>query len=177
MEITELVNWGMVLGTFFIHIAFVILFIFWVSGKKDFFVFKILKEKGMLVAYLLSLAGMLGSLFYSEIIGYAPCVLCWYQRIFMYSNVFILGLALYKNGDKNVIPYAQILTVIGFIISVYHNTLFLPFMRSANDTCSPFSNVSCTENYFTALGYINIPVIALTSFMAIFALLKFASKK
>lgn len=177
MQITELVDWGMILGTLFIHISFIILLVLWFSGKKDFFVFKILKEKGMLLAYLLALAGMLGSLFYSEIIGYAPCVLCWYQRIFMYSNVFILGFALYKNGDKHVIPYAQILTIVGAVISVYHNALFFPFMKNTNTTCSPFSNVSCTENYFTAFGYINIPVIALTSFIAIFLLLKFANKK
>jgi disulfide bond formation protein DsbB len=177
MSLTELVNWGMILGTLFIHISFVVLLFVWFSGKKDFFVFRILRQKGMLLAYLLSLAGMLGSLYYSEIAGYAPCVLCWYQRIFMYANVFILGFALYRGEDKSVIPYAQILTVVGGLISVYHNALFLPMFQKVNTTCSPFSNVSCTEEYFTALGYINIPVIALTSFVAIFILLRFASKK
>lgn len=177
MQIIELVNWGMILGTLFIHISFVALLFIWWAGKKDFFVFNLLKQKGMMLAYLLSIAGLLGSLYYSEIAGYAPCVLCWYQRIFMYSNVFILGLALYKGGDKSVIPYATILAVVGGLISVYHNALFLPIFKNANTTCSPFSNVSCTEDYFTALGYINIPVIALTSFVAIIILLKFASKK
>lgn len=177
MQITELVNWGMILGTFFIHISFVVLLIVWFSGKKDFFVFDFLKNRGMMLAYLLSIAGLFGSLYYSEIVGYAPCVLCWYQRIFMYSNVFVLGLALYKGGDKNVIPYASILALIGGIVSVYHNALFLPAFQNTSSTCSPFSNVSCTEEYFTALGYINIPIIALTTFVTIIVLLKFANKK
>ena len=177
MQLTELVNWGMILGTFFIHIVFVLLIIFKLIKKDNNFLYKIFREKGVLIAYLLSLAGMLGSLYYSEIAGYAPCVLCWYQRIFMYANVFILGFAIYRGGDKSVIPYAQILAVVGGLVSVYHNALFLPIFKNTNTTCSPFSNVSCTEEYFTALGYINIPVIALTSFIAIFILLKFASKK
>ncbi len=177
MELTEIVNWSMILGTLFIHIAIIILGIIWLAGKKDFFVFNFLKQKGMLLAYLLSLAGMLGSLYYSEIAGYAPCVLCWYQRIFMYATVFILGLAIFRGGDKSVLPYAKILIVVGGLISVYHNALFLPMFRSVDTTCSPFSNVSCTENYFTAFGYINIPSIALTSFVALFILLKFAGRK
>jgi disulfide bond formation protein DsbB len=177
MQITDLFNWGMILGTVFIHISFVVLLIIWFSGKKDFFIFDILKKKGMMLAYLFSIVGLIGSLYYSEIVGYAPCVLCWYQRIFMYSNVFVLGLALYKGGDKNVIPYAIILAVMGGIVSLYHNALFLPAFQNKNTTCSPFSNVSCTEEYFTALGYVNIPVIAITSFIAIIILLKFANKK
>lgn len=177
MQLIELVNWSMILGTFFIHILTIVLLIVWFSGKKDFFVFKILRDRGMMLAYLLSIAGLLGSLYYSEIVGYAPCVLCWYQRIFMYSNVFILGLALYKGGDKSVIPYAKILAIVGGLIAVYHNALFLPALKNTNTTCSPFSNVSCTENYFIALGYINIPVIALTSFVVIVILLNFANKK
>jgi disulfide bond formation protein DsbB len=177
MQLVEIINWSMILGTLFIHILFVFLILYWFFGKKDFFIFKILKNKGLMIAYLLSLAGMFGSLYYSEIAGYAPCVLCWYQRIFMYANVFILGLALYKGGDKNVIPYAMILSVVGGLVAVYHNLLFLPPFKNKDATCSPFSNVSCTENYFTALGYINIPLIAITTFVAIIILLKFSNKK
>lgn len=177
MQLTELVNWGMILGALFIHIIFVVVIILKLAKKGDNFLLKVFREKGLLIAYLLSLAGMLGSLYYSEVVGYAPCVLCWWQRIFVYSNVFILGLALYKGGDKSVIPYAQILAVVGSFISIYHNALFLPMFKNVDPTCSPFSNVSCTENYFTALGYINIPVIALTTFIATFILLKYAAKK
>lgn len=177
MTFFELVNWSMILGTFFIHICAVVLLICWFSRKRDFFVFKILRDRGMMFAYLLSIGGLLGSLYYSEIVGYTPCVLCWYQRIFMYSNVFVLGLALYKGGDKNVIPYAKILAIMGGLVSVYHNSLFLPMFKNVNTTCSPFSHISCTEVYFTALGYINIPVIALTTFATIIILLSFANKK
>lgn len=177
MSLTELVNWGMILGTVFFHIFFIVLLVGTIVRKEKCFLSKILKEKGMILAYFLSLAGMFGSLYYSEIAGYAPCVLCWYQRIFMYANVFILGLAIYRGEDKSVIPYAKLLTVVGGLISIYHNALFLSVFKSTNTTCSPFSNVSCTEEYFTALGYVNIPVIALTTFVAIYIFLSFANKK
>ncbi len=177
MQITELISWSMILGTLFLHVAGIILALLWFFGKRDLFVFRILKNNGMMLAYFLSVIGLLGSLYYSEIVGYAPCVLCWYQRIFVYSNVFVLGLALYRGGDKSIIPYAKFLAIVGGSISVYHNALFTPFFKNVSTACSPFSNVSCTEDYFTAFGYINIPVIALTSFVATIIFLNFANKK
>ena len=32
------------------------------------------------LAFLISLFSLLGSLFFSEVLGFQPCVLCWYQR-------------------------------------------------------------------------------------------------
>lgn len=175
MEILEIVNWSMSLGALGLQIIIIFSIIMWFSGKKDFFIFNLLKDKGMVFAYSISLLGILGSLYYSDVVGFAPCVLCWYQRIFMYPQVFILGLAIYKGGDKNVIPYAIILSVVGMLISVYHN--FLQFIPHASQTCSIFSTVSCTEDYFTVLGYLNIPSITLTAFVAMIFSLIFANKK
>ena len=49
---------------------------------------------GMLLAFLVAVASLVLSLFYSDYIGYEPCKLCWYQRIFIYPQVIILGMAL-----------------------------------------------------------------------------------
>ena len=41
------------------------------------------------LAWLIATLATLGALFMSEIMGLAPCVLCWYQRIFMFPLVII----------------------------------------------------------------------------------------
>ena len=130
-------------------------------------------KRGVLFAYLLALTGMIGSLFYSEIALFTPCVLCWYQRIFVYANVFILGLALYR-GDNAVIPYGKILSMVGGLVAFYH--VSLPLFPYAATTCSPASSVSCSETYFTTFGYITIPIISLTSFIASWLLLHLAHR-
>src|SRR3989338_190832 len=75
-------------------------------------------------AFLVALFATLGSLFYSEIAHYTPCLLCWYQRIFKYPQVFLLGLGLVKR-DKNIADYSLLLSVIGGILAAYHYLLQL----------------------------------------------------
>ena len=62
----------------------------------------------LFVSWFIALAAMLGSLYYSEIRGLAPCVLCWYQRILMYPQVLLLGLAIVKN-DRGIADYILLL--------------------------------------------------------------------
>jgi disulfide bond formation protein DsbB len=69
-------------------------------------------KHGILVAFVVSLASMVGSLFMSEVSDFQPCVLCWIQRIFHYSNVFILGLALFRK-ESYIIPYSLLLSYVG----------------------------------------------------------------
>jgi disulfide bond formation protein DsbB len=57
-------------------------------------------------AFLISLGGTLGSLYFSEILKYPPCVLCWYQRICLYPLVLIFGIALWSE-DANYKRYAE----------------------------------------------------------------------
>ena len=71
-------------------------------------------------ALIISLIATLGSLFFSEIMHFIPCSLCWYQRIFMYSLVLIFLMNLLFPDDK-VFKYAILLVLFGWIISIYHN--------------------------------------------------------
>ena len=144
-----------------------------IVSKKGAGVLTWVGKRGILFSYLLALAGMVGSLFYSEVALFTPCVLCWYQRIFVYASVFILGLALYL-GDRAVIPYAKILSVVGGFVALYH--VSLPFFPHTTTTCSPASSVSCSETYFTTFGYVTIPIISLTSFIATWFLLHLAHR-
>ncbi|MGR5922655.1 disulfide bond formation protein B [Bacillus pacificus] len=44
----------------------------------------------------ISLIATCGSLYFSEILGFTPCNLCWYQRIFMYPLIFLIIIAMIK---------------------------------------------------------------------------------
>ena len=41
------------------------------------------------LAFLVALTATVGSLYFSEVARFTPCVLCWYQRIAMYPLVFV----------------------------------------------------------------------------------------
>jgi disulfide bond formation protein DsbB len=126
-------------------------------------------ESGLLWAFLVSLVATMGSLFYSQIAKFTPCELCWFQRIFMYPQVVILGLALIKK-ERQIIDYSLALTGVGALISIYHNYIFYGGVPVTS--CGITSAAaSCTQKYIVEFGYITIPMMALTAFLSIIFIL------
>jgi disulfide bond formation protein DsbB len=119
-------------------------------------------------AWTLAVAATLGSLFFSEIMEYAPCTLCWYQRIFIYPLVFILGSALFP-VDRSAIKYSLILTIIGWAIAAYHSLLYYKIIPERMAPCS--QGVSCTQVYFEWWGFMSIPLLSFLNFTLILFLL------
>ena len=114
---------------------------------------------------------MLGSLFFSEVMEIPPCVLCWYQRIFMYPLVVILLVGLFPL-DTRVIRYALPLSAIGWGFAAYHQLVYSGFIPESMQPCS--QGVSCSEINLELFGFITIPMMSLLSFTAIIVLLVFA---
>ncbi len=110
---------------------------------------------------------MVLSLVYSDIIGYVPCTLCWYQRILLYPEVLLLGLALWKE-DRTITDYIIALSGIGIILAAYQK--YLELGGSSIIPCSATA-VACSKVYVLEFKYITIPVMALTSFIFIFVLM------
>lgn len=137
---------------------------------------KLLAEQAYFLAFLVSLTATLGSLFFSEVAKFNPCVLCWYQRILMYPIPLLLYLAILKNQQKIISFYIITMSFIGALIALYHYSLqVLPF--SSPLLCSSEA-VSCVKNYRFYFGYITIPMMSLTAFILIIILLSmFKSKK
>ncbi len=152
------------LGQIFIILAVVYLLFF---RKKYPHILQFFSKYAILLAFLIALVATSGSLFYSQIMGFEPCELCWFQRIFMYPLVIILGVALYKKRD-DIIDYALSLSVIGFFISLYHNYIYYS-NRGLKALCQfgGIDAVSCVKRYVFELGYITIPLMALTAFTLI----------
>ncbi len=127
------------------------------------------------LAFITALAAVSGSLYLSEILHWIPCELCWFQRIFMYPQVIIIGLALiYK--DKTVWRYILPLCLIGGAIALYH--YLIQIYPSPSAFCSITSPESCTEILVKYYGYITIPMMSLTAFLfnAILGIFAFSRK-
>ena len=122
------------------------------------------KSYVLYIAWLVSVVATLGSLYFSEIKGFIPCELCWFQRIFMYPLAIILGIAAYDN-DKKLKKYVLPLSVIGGLISLYHYLVQkVPGFASIKPCVQ---GVPCNMQYINWFGFVTIPFLALTAFTLI----------
>ena len=125
-------------------------------------------------AWLVASVATLGSLFFSEVMMFPPCVFCWYQRICMYPLVVILIAGLFP-VSKSVIKFSVPLALIGWVIAVYHNLLYYKILPESAAPC--VRGISCTTVYIEWLGFITIPLLSLLAFSAILILLFFTNKE
>ncbi|MBT4166227.1 disulfide bond formation protein B [archaeon] len=121
-----------------------------------------IKKRALLFAFLLALAAMLGSLFFSEIAKYDPCTLCWIQRALMYPLVFVLGITLLKKS-KNIFYYTAPLSILGALVATYHYSI----QQSAFVASCSTEGASCAAIYMFEFGYITMPMMSLTVFALI----------
>ena len=120
------------------------------------------------LGFFISLAATLFSLVYSDIIHFPPCLLCWWQRIFMYPQVVLFGVALWDK-DRKIIKYSLPLLVAGFLVTTYQSFVYY-FGESGSVPCDA-SGVSCYKQYISEFGgYISIPMLSLTAFFALLVL-------
>ena len=139
------------------------------KGRSEFLDFAIssVAKDSRKLAFLIALTAMCGSLFYQFGMQYAPCELCWFQRIFMYPLSFIIGVSIIRDR-KDIFEFVIPLCSIGSVIAAYQYSMQLFPIQSS--VCSA-SAVSCSTVQTTALGYITIPLMSLTAFLCIAALL------
>ena len=129
------------------------------------FLVKKITPRAILLGFIVALTATLGSLYLSEIRGFEPCKLCWFQRVFMYPLPIILGVSLWKK-TKDVWQYVLPLSVIGLLIAVYH--YYYQVTGSTLIPCSTVGfSVSCSQRFFTYFGYITIPWMSLSAFALI----------
>ena len=109
------------------------------------------------------------SLFFSSVLEYQPCVLCWYQRICLFPMIFILAAGLFPTFDKSVIKYALPLSIAGGLTAFYHTLLYAGIIPESIQPCS--QGVSCTEKYIELFGFVSIPMLSFFAFSTVIALL------
>jgi disulfide bond formation protein DsbB len=110
-----------------------------------------------------------GSLFFSEIAGFVPCELCWYQRICMYPLSIVTLLAALAD-ERRIARYLLPLPLAGAGVSVYH-LLVENRVVEQSQICRFSSPAGCATKWIEEFGYVTIPTLALTAFALAFALL------
>ncbi|MEE4581442.1 disulfide oxidoreductase [Paenibacillus polymyxa] len=122
----------------------------------------------LFAAWVVACVATLGSLYLSEILGYEPCKLCWFQRILMYPLTLLLGIA-YFRGDTKIRIYVMPLAIIGGAISAYHFVIqrIHASAKAATQTSTACGRVSCEQDYLNWLDFITIPLLALIAFILI----------
>ncbi|MBU1343700.1 MAG: disulfide bond formation protein B [Proteobacteria bacterium] len=128
----------------------------------------------LFLTWILVSVSTLGSLFFSYIMDFAPCVLCWYQRICLFPLVIILATGLFP-FDKRVIRYSLPLAIAGWLTAIYHNLLYAGIIPQDLQPCN--KGISCTEKYIDLFGFLTIPMLSLISFSAILILLVFLKRR
>ena len=123
------------------------------------------RASGLWIICMITTGAMVGSLYFSENVGFAPCKLCWYQRIAMYSIAIISFVAALRN-DKNIARYTIVLAPLGLVVSTYHYLLeWFPTLETS--VCS--LDVPCTAVWFRELGFVTLCFMAGCAFITVIA--------
>lgn len=135
---------------------------------------KFFRDRALVVVFIVSFLSLIGSLVYSDVIGYAVCQLCWYQRIFMYPLVLLSGIAILRK-DYWMKFYCLIFSIIGVAISLFQ---YLGQLGLAPLPCNAIGyGASCSERFVFELGYITIPMMAFSAFILMAVVLALSLKK
>lgn len=166
MQLALTVNKILALGTILSQIFILaVVFSLLAFRKRRSGFLEFCKKYTLHIGFIVSLGALAVSLFYSNIIGYPACTLCWWQRIFMYPQVIIFGIALVRK-EKMVIDYALALSIIGALVALYHNYISLGGI-DIFPCAATAEAISCTQRFVSEFGYITIPLMSLTAFLVI----------
>lgn len=144
--------------------------------KLKFSYLDFVAKYAMQLSFVVLLVAVSGSLFYSEIALYEPCKLCWLQRIFIFPQLLVLGMAMYFK-DSKAIRYTFAMSLIALSIAVYHYSGQMGFTELACDAIG--YSTKCSERFVIEFGYITIPMMAITAMTmtSSFALTRFLNQK
>lgn len=122
------------------------------------------------LAWAVAATATIGSLIYSEVYLFEPCLFCWYQRIAMYPLAAILLVGAIRR-DPNLRWYGLPLSVVGLGFSIWHVLVQNVSALQGSGACDP--NNPCSAKYVDLFGFVSIPWMAGAGFLLITVLLAF----
>lgn len=118
------------------------------------------------MGWLVATVSTLAALFLGEVMGYTPCVLCWYQRICMFPLALILGAGLFP-FDRKVVRYALPLALTGWLLAVFHWAVASGLVPESATPCS--QGVPCSVEQISWFGFLTLPMLSVLAFSIIIA--------
>lgn len=116
------------------------------------------------LAWMQACIATFGSLYFSEVMKLPPCTLCWYQRILMYPLVLVIAAGILRR-DPGIHQYVLPVSVLGLLISIYHNLLYFHVIPEEIQPCTV--GIPCTTIQIEWLGFITIPLMSMTAFTVV----------
>ncbi len=165
------------LGTVGLQIGAVVLVaLFFVRRQAEFAgQVHLIQKFAFPLAFALTLAAALFALIHEQVFGLEPCYWCWWQRIVMFPQIALFGMALLKEKyQETVIDVSIVLSLVGVGIASYHHILQ---MFPGSGLPCPATGQSCAEITFLEFGYITYPMMALSLFIFTIILMLFVRSK
>ncbi len=132
-----------------------------------------MRSFSLYISWLLALLGTLLSFYVSDILGFAPCNLCWYQRLCLFPLTIILGIAAYRS-EGSIFRYAIAFPIAGSLIAfcqiVYqtiHSEVLMPLCGASQD---------CDLPSLTLFDWVTMPMLSFANF-ALITVFLFLSRK
>ncbi len=175
MGVLEL-NYLVALGTVGLQVASVALLLLYFFRQEPVLkpVADIVGTWGMAVGFLLMLGSTVMSLVYSEIYGIIPCGLCWMQRVFIYSQVVVLGVALFLR-DVRAAWYSIALSACGAVVALYHH--YIQIGGESVLPCPASGVGDCAKRFIYEFDYITFPLVAFSALVFTIVVMLFVLDK
>jgi len=153
------------LGTVILDVALIIKVLALFHAPSRGKMFRIGRHYGLLALFILSTLSVLGTLWLQYADNLNPCLLCWYQRVFMYPIPVISFIAILKGKHlSDVADYLLTLSIIGGAIALYQHLLqILP--SGSLIPCD--ASGDCAVRTVFEFGFVTLPWMAFTIFAAL----------
>lgn len=171
MPSIETTNFLLGLGTIAMQVVSVALIIAFFTRTKSELSATIVRHTrawALWAAFLLSVAGLLLTLYYSEVVGYVPCGLCWFTRIFFYPQAFLFGLALWQKRT-DVMDYSLVLAIPGALIALYKH--YLELGGGELLPCPASGTGDCGKRYIFEFDYVTMPLMGFSLLLLLIILM------
>ncbi len=174
----ETLNYWLALGTVALQVltlAFLALFFLRKKFPDLEGIATFLEKRGLWMAFIIALFSAAMTLYYSDVLGFIPCGLCWLQRVPLYSLIIIVALALWKRDHPGVADNTIILSTFGLIIALYQH--YLQMGGTSVLPCPASGAGDCAQRIIFEFGYITLPLMAASLFALLIVLMLLVRKK
>jgi len=172
------VNYFLALGTLLLQIVTVVLLVVFVMRKRVASFAQVsdtVGSWGLWAGFAVALGSTVVTVYYSDVLGFEPCYWCYWQRIFLFPQVILLGMAAWKKASY-MADYSIILSFAGTLVALYHHAMQ---MLPGSGLPCPATGVSCAQRIFFEFNYITFPLMAFSvfAFLIIVMLIVRSSRK
>ena len=136
----------------------------------------LLEKWGLWKAFALTLAGSALTLFYSEILGISPCGWCWVQRVFLYPQIVLFALAIWKK-DRRIADYSIAMSIFGGAAALYQHYLQMGGTAVIPCPATATQAVDCSVRFLFEFGYITFPLMSFSLFAFLIVLMLFVRER